>query len=150
MEIARIRSAGAVAGLCLAAHALAAQCPDGRSAETCARRRAIDANVIAIFPFRVRGADPSLAVLRDGMPELLAAMFTGEGGPRALDMGTTFRGWSAAGGDRAFLDEQRALQLAQNLGAGQALGSPGRRHDACRAGAPTVCDAARGSRAVDA
>jgi hypothetical protein len=121
MEFAR--SAGAVAGLCLAAHALAAQCPDGRSAETCAKRRpiAVDANVIAIFPFRVRGADPSLALLRDGMPELLAAMFTGEGGPRALDMGTMFRGWAAAGGDRAFLDEKRALELAQNLGAGQAL-----------------------------
>ena len=39
-------------------------------------------NVVAIAPFRVSGADPSLHYLRDGMVDLLAAKVAGIGGLR--------------------------------------------------------------------
>ncbi len=47
--------------------------------------RALDANVVAVAPFRVTSADPSLGYLREGMVDLLAAKLTGQGGPRAAD-----------------------------------------------------------------
>ena len=43
-------------------------------------------NVVAVLPFRVTGADSSLANLREGIVDLLAADLTGECGPRAIDV----------------------------------------------------------------
>lgn len=101
---------------------LGAQCPDGRP-PPCgpprASTRALDPNVIAILPFRVTGADTSLA---EGMAELLAAEFTGEGAPRAVDPGATWRAWRGAGGAPLQpLTQESAVRVARQLGAGQAL-----------------------------
>src|SRR5437870_7394997 len=45
----------------------------------------VDPKVVAVFPFRVAGAEAALSYLREGMVDLLAAKLTGEGGPRAGD-----------------------------------------------------------------
>ena len=41
----------------------------------------LDQNLVAVLPFRVAGADPSLQYLRQGMVDLLQAKLTGSGGP---------------------------------------------------------------------
>lgn len=77
-----------------------------------------DAMVIA--PFRVSGSDPSLNYLREGMVDLLAAKFTGEGGPSAADPRSVMGAWrSAASSADADLPEKDALGLAARLGAGR-------------------------------
>src|SRR5215204_205832 len=47
--------------------------------------KSLDPNLVAVVPFRIAGADPSLAYMREGMLDLLAAKLTGDGGPRAAD-----------------------------------------------------------------
>ena len=95
-----------------------AQCSDG-SPPPCGARaapRAIDANLIAILPFHVTTSD---TLLGEGFAELLASEFTGEGAPRALDMGTVLAEWRRSGArPRAPLPRSRAAQLARSLGAG--------------------------------
>jgi hypothetical protein len=45
----------------------------------------VDAKVVAVAPFRVSGADPALAYLREGMVDLLAAKLGGTAGMRPAD-----------------------------------------------------------------
>ena len=45
---------------------------------------ATNPRLVAVFPFRVAGADPALSYLREGIVDLLTVKLTGEGGPRAL------------------------------------------------------------------
>ena len=80
---------------------------------------ALDPNLIAIFPFRVTSVDPSLGYLGEGMVDLLSAMYTGEGGARALDPRTTLAAWKRHGG--AEQADAAALAAARELGAGQYL-----------------------------
>ncbi len=78
-------------------------------------------NVVAIAPFRVSGADPSLHYLRDGMVDLLAAKVAGIGGLRAIDPRTTLGAWHrAARGDGDLVDED-ALRVAHAIGAGRLI-----------------------------
>jgi serine/threonine-protein kinase len=94
--------------------------------------RALDPNVVAVAPFRVSSADPSLGYLREGMVDLLAAKLTGEGGPRAADPRAVLSGWRGASrSDAGDLPQDAALKVAERLGAGQLLvgtvvGAPGR------------------------
>ena len=46
---------------------------------------ALDPALVAVAPFRIASADPSLHYLREGMLDLLAAKLTGEGGLRATE-----------------------------------------------------------------
>jgi serine/threonine-protein kinase len=86
------------------------------------RVRLADPNLVAVAPFRVTGADPSLTYLREGMVDLLAADLTGEGGPRAADPRATMSAWRRmAGSAEADLSEDAALRLARGLGAGQLI-----------------------------
>jgi tetratricopeptide (TPR) repeat protein len=129
-----------VAALILLARPAVAQCPDG-SAPPCAPpperhaappSRALDPNLIAVLPFRVTGANPALAYLHEGMVELLGAILTGDGGPRAVDPGYVLRAWTRSGGTpRRGLDPPTAVRMVRELGAGRALlggviGSPSR------------------------
>jgi tetratricopeptide (TPR) repeat protein len=102
-----------------------AQCADG-SPPPCPTRRpaapvapvvpTIDANRVAILPFRVAASD---TLLGEGFAELLASEFTGQGMPRAVDMGTALQAWRRAGGGlRSALNRQQMLSLARSLGAG--------------------------------
>jgi len=90
-----------------------------------------DPHAVAVLPFRVSGADPALAYLREGMVELLAVKLTGEGGPRAVDPSATLSAWRRAGGAEGELDHNAALRAARSLGAGRVVqgsvvGSPAR------------------------
>ncbi len=76
----------------------------------------MDPNRIAVVPFRVTTAD---SLLGEGFAELLAQEFTGEGGPRAVDMSTTLSAWRHAGGGlRTPLALDSAMMLARRLGSG--------------------------------
>ena len=87
-----------------------------------ANAKNLDARVVAVLPFRVAGADPSLGYLREGMVDLLAAKLTGAGGLRAAEPRTVLSAWRRAGGaaDRE-LNETEALTLSRNLGAGRLI-----------------------------
>ena len=80
----------------------------------------VDDNVITVAPFRL-SADPSLSYLREGIVDLLAANLTGEGGLRATDPRATLAAWRRAGGERDEVTEQRARELARDLGAARVL-----------------------------
>ncbi len=79
----------------------------------------LNPNLIAVFPFRVTSADRSLDYLGDGMVDLLAAMYTGEGGPRAIDPRTALAAWKRHGGGEQA--EAAGPAAARDLGAGQYL-----------------------------
>jgi len=82
----------------------------------------LDANAVAVFPFRVSGAGSGFDYLREGMVDLLAAKLTGEGGPRSVDPRTVIAAWRRAGGaESADLPEKALLAAATGIGAGHAL-----------------------------
>jgi serine/threonine-protein kinase len=82
----------------------------------------VDETVVAIAPFRITGADPSLRYLREGMLDLLATKLTGDGGPRSADPRALLSAWRrVAGSDTADLLRAEALDVAEELGAGQLL-----------------------------
>jgi tetratricopeptide (TPR) repeat protein len=84
--------------------------------------RPVDAKVVAVAPFRISGADPSLAYLREGMVDLLAAKLGGAAGIRATDPRSLLAAWrSAAGSTSADLGQADALRVAARLGAGQLI-----------------------------
>lgn len=82
----------------------------------------INADLIAVAPFRVTGADASLAYLREGMMDLLVAKLTDEGSARAADPGSVMRIWRRAGlSEAAEVPLADALAASRQLGAGQLL-----------------------------
>jgi eukaryotic-like serine/threonine-protein kinase len=82
----------------------------------------VDPNLVAVVPFRVRGAAQALGYLREGMIDLVAARLTGEGSARAADPGSVMTAWRRAAGSEADdLPERDALGLARRLGAGRLL-----------------------------
>jgi DNA-binding SARP family transcriptional activator len=81
-----------------------------------------DPALVAVFPFRVGGADSSLRHLGEGMVELMALELTGEGGPRAVPPGALLSAWHrvvpTATDD---VTPQTAGAIARRLGAGRFL-----------------------------
>jgi eukaryotic-like serine/threonine-protein kinase len=83
---------------------------------------AVDPSLVAVVPFRVAGAAPELAYLREGMLDLVAARLTGEGGAHAADPRSVMTAWRrAARSEDDDLPEHDALGLARRLGAGRLL-----------------------------
>jgi serine/threonine-protein kinase len=81
-----------------------------------------DPSVVAIAPFRISGADPSLGYLREGMVDLLAAKLTDKSGRRAADPRMVLSAWRRAGGsEHEDLPEEAMLRLATRVGAGRLL-----------------------------
>ncbi|HET8624124.1 MAG TPA: serine/threonine-protein kinase [Gemmatimonadales bacterium] len=78
----------------------------------------VDRNVIAVAPFRVRGADSSLAYLREGIVDLLAAKLAGTATLRPTDPRTLLSAWHRAAGD-GDLAETDAAGVAARVGAGR-------------------------------
>jgi tetratricopeptide (TPR) repeat protein len=80
----------------------------------------VNASLIAVAPFQVSAADPTLGYLREGMIDLLAATFNGENGPRTVESRSVAGAWSRAASSDGGVDpdEQTSLGLAQRLGAG--------------------------------
>ena len=84
--------------------------------------RPLDANLVAVLPFRTAGADPSVQYLRQGMVDLMQAKLTGEGGPRAADTRSVLAAVrDAGGGDAQDLSEDAAATVARKVGAGRVL-----------------------------
>ena len=84
--------------------------------------REIDAQVIAVVPFRVAGADASLRYLREGMLDLLTAKLSQGSSVRAVDSRTLLNAWRKAGGtDVVDPDQAASLRMASSVGAGQLL-----------------------------
>ena len=82
----------------------------------------LDRGVMAVVPFRIASADPSLHYLREGMLDLLAAKLTGEGGLRATEPRTLLAAWRGAlGNESGELAREGALQVAREVGAGSLL-----------------------------
>ena len=82
----------------------------------------LDANLVAVLPFRTAGADPSVQYLRQGMVDLMQAKLTGEGGPRAADTRSVLAAVrDAGGGDAQDLSEDAAAAVARKVGAGRVL-----------------------------
>ena len=87
-----------------------------------APRPPADENLVAVAPFRVSSSDASLKYLREGMLDLLSAKLTGSTGPRSADPRSLLTAWRrAAGADSSDLPRERALEVAEALGAGQLL-----------------------------
>ena len=92
----------------------------------------LDANLVAVAPFRVASADPSLAYLREGMVDLLAAKLTGRGGPGATEPRSVLSAWRRASGSGGEdLPQADALKVAERLRSGlllqgNAVGTPSR------------------------
>ncbi len=78
-------------------------------------------SVVAVLPFRITGADPSVAYLGDGMVDLLAARLTGEGGPRAVDPRVAIASYTRVLKMEEELGGDAALTVARRLGAGQVI-----------------------------
>lgn len=83
--------------------------------------RPLDPGVVAVLPFRVRGAEQELAYLANGMVELVSAVLTGEGTLRSVDPGSVLRATRADphSGEEVTLDA--ALRIGRDLGAGRVL-----------------------------
>ena len=109
---------GGAAGLALVALAAATLLRPGPE-------RAADGgapDMVAVIPFRVGGADPSLGYLREGLVDLLAAKLTGEAGVRAADSRAVVNAWRrAGGGDAADVTPEAQAAIASRLGAGRVL-----------------------------
>jgi serine/threonine-protein kinase len=81
---------------------------------------AVSDSVVAVTPFRVGGADPSLRTLREGMLDLISAKLSGN--MRAIDPRTLLGAWRKRGGtDATDLVQTDALALSTQLGAGRLL-----------------------------
>lgn len=92
--------------------------------------KGIDPNSVVVLPFRVSG-DENLAVMREGMVDLIAPKLTGIGGPRAVDSRTTLSAWRRTiNSEDEDLAPREAIKLARKLGAaqvilGEVVGTPG-------------------------
>ena len=111
------------AGLRLAAVGVLVLAVVGVAAWWRARGTPADASmsVVAIAPFRVSGADPSLRYLREGMVDLLAAKIGGVGGLRAVDPRTTLVAWRRAAGGSDDISSSDAMRVAADVGAGRLI-----------------------------
>ena len=79
-----------------------------------------DPALIAVVPFRVSSADASLAYLREGMVDLIAAKLVRS--PRTVDQRSVLAAWRRAGGGSGQdLDRSTAARMAATLGAGRLI-----------------------------
>jgi tRNA A-37 threonylcarbamoyl transferase component Bud32/tetratricopeptide (TPR) repeat protein len=82
--------------------------------------RPLDPDAIAVLPFRVTGTTEMLQSVGRYAPELFWIKVTGDYGPRTVDPATVIQLWEAAGGSlETPLAEARALEIAQDVGAGR-------------------------------
>ena len=81
----------------------------------------LDEDAVVVLPFRVAG-DASLAVMREGMVDLMSAKLTGEGGARAIDSRTALSAWKReVDSPDDDLTPDEGIRLARSLGAAQVL-----------------------------
>jgi serine/threonine-protein kinase len=78
-----------------------------------------DQTAVAVLPFSVDGGGASVRVMREGIPDLVAAKLTGR--VHALDVRTVLGAWRRAGGEQQELPRDAAILLGRQLGAGAVL-----------------------------
>jgi serine/threonine-protein kinase len=106
-----IAAAAVVGGIALGALLIA------RRSTTSAKT---DSALIAVLPFRVSSADPSLGYLREGMVDLIAAKLVRS--PRTVDQRSLLAAWWRAGGSATQdIDHAAAARVAAGLGAGRLI-----------------------------
>jgi tetratricopeptide (TPR) repeat protein len=87
---------------------------------------------VVVAPFRVAGASPSLAYLRDGMVELLSTRLADDSSARSVDAGAVIGAWRASELAPAMeVPRSTVVRLADRLGAervvvGGVIGTPDR------------------------
>ena len=81
----------------------------------------IQEDLVAVAPFRVTGADPSLRYLREGLVDLLVVKLTEVGAARAAEPATVLGAWRRAEESESELSLEQSLAVARQLGAGQLL-----------------------------
>jgi hypothetical protein len=81
----------------------------------------VDANLIAVLPFRV-GGDASIAYLRESMLDLLQARLMSSAGPRTVEPRTLLASWRrSVSNESEDLSGDASSRLARKLGAGRVL-----------------------------
>ena len=79
-------------------------------------------SLVAVLPFRVSGANPELAWLREGLVDLLAIKLRGEGGLHAAEVGAVLSAWRrVAGAEGKDIAPTAPLEVARRLGAGRVI-----------------------------
>jgi serine/threonine-protein kinase len=81
----------------------------------------LDPTLLAVAPFRVSGADPSLAYLREGMVDLLAAKLSTGSGLRAADPRAVLVNWRRAADREGDVTASQAAAIAADIGAGRLI-----------------------------
>jgi serine/threonine-protein kinase len=87
-------------------------------------------NLTVVTPFRVAGADPALAYLREGLVDLLVAKLIDDNESPAADAGAVMTAWRRAGfSDRNDVPQDDALRITRQLGGvrlltGSVVGQP--------------------------
>jgi DNA-binding SARP family transcriptional activator len=81
----------------------------------------VQPDLVAVAPFRVTGADPSLRYLREGLVDLLVVKLTEIGAARAAEPATVLGAWRRAETSDSELPLDESLAIARRLGAGQLL-----------------------------
>jgi DNA-binding SARP family transcriptional activator/TolB-like protein len=79
-------------------------------------------SLVAVTPFRVAGSEPSLAYLRNGLAELIAARIGDETDMRSVDAGGVMAAWRRAGVVQGgVIARDSVLELSGSLGASRAI-----------------------------
>ena len=80
----------------------------------------VSADLIAVIPFRISSADERVTILREGVIDMLAPIFSAT--PRVIDSGQMVSAWRNYIEDESQdLSEGEAVELARQLGAGRVL-----------------------------
>jgi eukaryotic-like serine/threonine-protein kinase len=79
----------------------------------------VDAQLVAVAPFRVTGADSGVSYLREGMVDLLSATMSGTSDFRTADPRAVVNAWRRAEKSRPELSESEAISEAARVGAGR-------------------------------
>lgn len=80
------------------------------------------ADVVLVAPFRVAGAHPSVAYLREGLVDLLVTKLTDDDADRAADPAAVMSAWRRARlGDGRDVPRAEALRIARQLGTGRLI-----------------------------
>ena len=122
----------AAAAIALAIGVVAFNLFRGRSGATPAAAAPPGTASVMVAPFRVAGAEPSLAYLREGLVELLSTRITDDPARPAVDPGVVLNRWNGAGlADALEVPRTEITNLARRLGAdavviGNVVGSASR------------------------
>tara|TARA_B100001750_G_scaffold244749_1_gene262808 strand:+ start:130 stop:2472 length:2343 start_codon:yes stop_codon:yes gene_type:complete len=80
----------------------------------------VNSDLIAVIPFRISSADERVTILREGVIDMLAPIFSAT--PRVVDSGQMVSAWRNYIEDESQdLSEGEAVELARRLGAGRVL-----------------------------